>query len=46
MAFSIHINEKVKNANRSMGQLIKTFTYMDNEMFLALYRAFIRPKME
>ena len=35
--FSKHINEKVNKANRNLGIIFRTFTYMDHDMFRNLY---------
>ena len=46
LKFSMHISEKVKKANRNLGLICKTFTYMDRSMFLSLYKALVRPHLE
>ena len=35
--FSEHISTKINKANRNLGIIFRTFTYMDKEMFLNLY---------
>ena len=35
--FSEHISSKINKANRNLGLIFRTFTYMDKEMFLNLY---------
>ena len=44
--FSKHISTKVKLANRNLGIISKTFTFMDPEMFLTLYKSLVRPHLE
>ena len=44
--FSEHISTKVNKANRNLGLFFRTFTYMDKEMFLNLYKSFVRPHLE
>ena len=44
--FSEHINSKVNKANRNLGMIFRTFTYMDKEIFLNLYKSVVRPHLE
>ena len=44
--FREHITSKVNIANRNLGIMFKTFTYMDQEMFLNLYKSMVRPHLE
>ena len=44
--FSQHVSTKVKLANRNLGIISKTFTFMDPEMFLTLYKSLVRPHLE
>ena len=44
--FSKHINEKVNKANRNLGIIFGTFTYMDHDMFRNLYKTIVRPHLE
>ena len=44
--FDVHINSKVNLANRNLGLIIKTFTYLDTDMFLQLYKSLVRPHLE
>ena len=46
LSFSKHISNKVNIANRNLGLIYKNFTYLDKEMFLALYKALVRPHLE
>ncbi|MEW8547738.1 MAG: reverse transcriptase family protein, partial [Candidatus Thiodiazotropha sp.] len=41
--FSEHISCKVSKANRNLGIIFRTFTFMDKEMFLNLYKSIVRP---
>ena len=40
------ISSKVTKANQILGFIFRTFTYMDREMFLNLYKSLIRPHVE
>ena len=40
------ITSKVNIANRNVGIVFRTFTYIDQEMFLNLYKSIIRPHLE
>ena len=44
--FSEHISGKVNKANRNLGMIFRTFTYMDKEIFLSLYKSLVRPHLE
>lgn len=46
LKFSEHINNKVNKANRNVGLIFRTFTFMDPEMFLNLYKSIARPHLE
>ena len=46
LSFSDHIQTKIKIANRNLGIIFKTFTYMDKEMFRTLYKSLVRPHLE
>ena len=46
LGWSVHINNCAMKANRMVGIIKKTFSYMDKDMFLALYKALIRPRLE
>ena len=43
---SVHVAKVAAKANSVVGQIKKTFTYMDKEMFLELYLHLVRPLME
>ena len=44
--FSQHIISKVNIANRNLGMISRTFTYMNKNMFLTLYKSLVRPHLE
>ena len=46
MNFSQHVSTKVKLVNGNLGIISKTFTFMDPEMFLTLYKSLVRPHLE
>ena len=46
LTFRDHINSKVNTANRNLGIIFRTFTYIDQEIFLNLYKSLVRPHLE
>lgn len=46
LTFSDHIQSKVNLANRNLGLIFKTFSFMDKEMFKTLYKSLVRPHLE
>ena len=46
LLFKEHITEKSAIANRNLGVIFKSFTYLDKEMFLCLYKSLVRPHVE
>ena len=44
--FKSHINSKINNANRNLGMIRRTFTYMDKTIFLHVYKSLFRPHIE
>ena len=46
LKFTDHINNKVNKANRNVGLIFRTFTFMNKEMFLNLYKSILRPHLE
>ena len=46
LKFSEHINSKIKTANRNLGLIFRTFTYLDKEMFLNLFKSVVCPILE
>ena len=46
LLFREHISKKSALANRNLGILFKSFTYLDKEVFLCLYKSLVRPHIE
>ena len=46
LKFTDHINNKVNKANRNVGLIFRTFTFMDKDMFLSIYKSVVRPHLE
>ena len=46
LKWTTHIADAVKKANRMVGLIKHTFTYMNKEMFLVLYKTLVRPLLE
>ena len=46
LSFDNHIENAIKKANRVLSVIKRTFTYLDKEMFLNLYKALVRPLVE
>ena len=46
LRFDHHILNCVNKANRMLGLIKRTFTYMDKVMFLPLFKTLIRPHLE
>ena len=46
LKFTDHINIKVNKANRNVGLIFRTFTFMDKDMFLSIYKSIVRPHLE
>ena len=46
LTFREHITSKVNIANLNLGIIFRTFTYIDEGMFLNLYKSLIRPHVE
>ena len=44
LKFTEHINSKIKIANTNVGLIFRTFTYLDKDMFLNLYKLLVRPQ--
>ena len=40
------MKDAVSKANSMLGMLKRTFTYFDDEIYLILYKTFIRPHLE
>jgi hypothetical protein len=46
LAFDAHIQSCISKANRTLRIIKRTFTYLDKESFLYLYKALVRPHLE
>ena len=46
LTFTKHINSKIKIANRNLGLIFRTFTYIDKDIFLNLFKSLVRPHLE
>ena len=46
LLFREHISKKSALANRNLGIIFKSFTYLDKEVFLCLYKSLVRPHIE
>ena len=44
--FQNHINKQVNKANQKLGPINRSFKYMDNDMFLQLFKSLVRPHLE
>ena len=44
--FREHILTKINIANRNLGIIFRTFTFLDPEMFKNLYKSLVRPHLE
>ena len=46
LTFTEHISTKVSKTNQIVGLIFRTFTLMDREMFLNLFKSLVRPHLE
>ena len=46
LTFSDELKSRIKKANTVMGVIRRTFTYLDERVFLCLYKALVCPHME
>ena len=46
LTFSKHISTKIKVANRNLGLIFRTFTNIDKDIFLNLFKSIVRPHIE
>ena len=46
LSFEEHMSTQVNKANRILGLIRQTFTYLDKDTFLKLYKALVRPRLE
>ena len=44
--FEIHMQEKINKANQTMGMIRRAFTFLDEDIFVCLFKAFVRPQLE
>ena len=44
--FTKHIHSKIKKANRNLGLIFQTFTYLDKDIFIKLFKPLVRPHLE
>ena len=44
--FDIHIDNIIKKANQMIGVIKRTFTYLDKEIFVRLYKSLVRSNLE
>ena len=44
--FNKHIESAIGKANRMLGLIKRTFSYMDKDIFLRLYKSMVRPHLE
>ena len=46
LSFDLHIGKIVNKANQMLGIIKRSFTYLDKDIFLKLYKSFVRPHLE
>ena len=46
LTFEKHIDAKISKANSFLGLIRRNFSYLDKDMLLTLYKAFVRPHLE
>ena len=46
LLFDAHIDGAINKASRNLGVIKRTFSYLDKDMFLQLYKALVRPHLE
>ena len=46
LSFDIHISKIVSKANQMLGVIRRSFSYLDKDVFLKLYKSFVRPHLE
>ena len=46
LTFTEHISTKVTKANQIVGLIFRTFTFMDRELFLNLFKSLVSPHLE
>ena len=46
LKFDVHIQKAVNKANQIVGIIKRSFSYLDKEIFLIIYKAMVRPHLE
>ncbi len=46
LKFSQHVNNQIAKANRNLGIIFRSFTYLDKESFVTLYKSLVRSHLE
>ena len=46
LKFSEHINNRISKANKILGLIFKSFTFMDKDMFVTLFKTLVRSHLE
>ena len=46
LKFQQHIDQQTKKANQRLGMIKRSFSYMDKEMFLTLFKSIVSPYLE
>ena len=46
LTFRDHVTSKVNLANRNFGIIFRSFTFLDTDIFLKLYKSLVRPHLE
>ena len=46
LSFDVHITNAISKANKMLGLVKRSFSYLDHSIFLMLYKALIRPHLE
>ena len=46
LTFTKHIRSKIKTANRNLGIIFRTFTYLDKDIFMNLFKSLVRTHLE
>ena len=46
LKFQNYINSQAKKANKMLGLIRRSFSFLDNDMFLCLHKSLVRPYLE
>ena len=46
LSFDAHIQNCISKANRILGVIKRSFSYLDKELFLLIYKSMVRPHLE